>query len=138
MKSESDIKKSLERDIVLFVSPSEKYSVFLEKIVSLHLKSKKKLGLISLNKTYSNLSNDLKKKKINADNILFIDCVSQKEGKTEKKKNVIYVSSPQAYTDINITTKKVILANIDANISIGDPNFHVIDDCQKVLDGIKV
>ncbi len=117
MKVESTIKKSMENDIVLFVSSPNKRASFLEKIISLHLKKKgKKFGLISLDKSYSNFSKDLKKKKIDIDKILFIDCVSQKEGKSKEKGNVVYVSSPQAYTEINIAAKKALNAGVDGII----------------------
>jgi len=39
---------------------------------------------------------------------------------------------------IDFYEKKGLLVHIDANTDIGDPNFHVITDCQKVLDEIKV
>ena len=113
MKIESIIKDSLENDVVLFVSPSEKYKDFLEKIISTYFKKKNKLCLVSLNKSYSNLSQDLKKQKINSDKILFIDCVSKKEGKAKEKDNVFYVPSPRAFTEINITIKEALKAGVE-------------------------
>jgi len=79
MTLKSAIKEGLEKDVVLFVPPNKKYTDFLEEIISLNLKKKYKLGLISLDKGYNDLSQEFKKKKINSDKILFIDCVSQKK-----------------------------------------------------------
>lgn len=111
MKVESAIKESLDKDVVLFVSPSEKYDDILEKIISLHLKKKDKLGIVSLNKNYDDISKDLNKKGINTDKILFIDCVSKKKSE-EEKDNVLYVSSPTAYTEINIMAKEAFKAGV--------------------------
>ena len=38
---------------------------------------------------------------------------------------------------IDFYEKKGKLANIDANLDVNDPSFHVIDDCRAVLDKIK-
>jgi len=105
--------EALERDVVLFVPPANKYSDFLQEIISLNLKNNNKLGLVSLDKSYADLSAELKNKKINADKILFIDCVSKKTGKTEDKDNVFYVSSPSAYTQINIAAKEAMKAGVE-------------------------
>jgi len=113
MTLKSAIKEGLEKDVVLFVPPNKKYTDFLEEIISLNLKKKYKLGLISLDKGYNDLSQEFKKKKINSDKILFIDCVSQKKGNAEEKDNVFYVSSPSAYTQINIAAKEAMKAGVE-------------------------
>ena len=38
---------------------------------------------------------------------------------------------------IKYYTEKKLLVNIDANINISDPDFHVIEDCEKILEKIK-
>jgi len=38
---------------------------------------------------------------------------------------------------IEYYTKKGLIANIDANTNISDPNFHVIHDCMEILKEIK-
>jgi len=113
MNVKTAIKEGLERDVVLFVPPPKKYTEFLEGIISLNLKKKNKLGLVSLDKGYSDISQELKKKKINSDKILFIDCVSQKKGNAEERDNVFYVSSPSAYTQINIAAKEAMKAGVE-------------------------
>jgi len=113
MKVESDIKESLEKEVVLFVSPPDKYKDFFEKIVAIYLKSKNKLCIVSLNKSYVNIFEDLKKKNINPNNILFIDCVSKEKGGVEEKDNVFYVSSPKAFTELSILIKETLKAGVD-------------------------
>jgi len=113
MNIKTAIKEGLEKDVVLFVPPPKKYNDFLEEIISLNLKKKNKLGLVSLDKGYNDLSKELKKKRINTDKILFIDCVSQKKGNAEEKDNVFYVSSPSAYTQINIAAKEAMKAGVE-------------------------
>ena len=41
MNIKTAIKEGLEKDVVLFVPPPEKYTDFLEEIISLNLKKKK-------------------------------------------------------------------------------------------------
>lgn len=110
---ESVIQKSLEGDIVLFVSTAEEYKDFFKKIISIYLKKKNKLCIVSLNENYNNFSQELKKNKINPDTILFIDCVSKSEKETEEEKNVIYISSPGAFTEMSIAIKNAFKAGIE-------------------------
>jgi len=112
MKIDLAVKESLTKNILLFISSSDNSAEFLEKLISTHLNNKTKMGLVSLDKSYSDISTELKAKNIDPDNILFIDCVSKKTGKAEKKGNVFYVSSPTAYTEINITIKEALKAGV--------------------------
>jgi len=113
MKIDSAILESIKSDVVIFVSPPDKYKDYLETIISLHSKKKKKLCIVSLNKGYDNLSQELQKKKIDTSKILFIDCASKKEGKAKELDNVFYVSSPRAFTELNIAIKEAFKAGID-------------------------
>jgi len=48
MNIKTTIKEGLEKDVVLFVPPTKKYTDILAKIISLNLKKKNKLSIVSL------------------------------------------------------------------------------------------
>lgn len=107
----SKIKESMKNNTVLFVLPSKEYKNIFSKIIKLTLAKKRKPCIVLVNQNYVSLSAELKKKGINPDNLFFIDCVSKEKEKDEKKKNVVYITSPQALTELIIAIKKMLKGN---------------------------
>ncbi len=94
--------------ISVVVMPNTSYNETLKDIVSAALEKHGSLCYISLNKPYNSVMTYLKNKGVDSENIIFIDAVTKK---TESDSDqVIYVSSPTALTEINITMNKVLEA----------------------------
>ena len=103
------IKKIIkEDDIVVFVIKNSKYSSKISQITKNLSEMSKKVCYISLNKPYANLVKMINKLKIAEDKIVVVDCVTKKVTSPKDTKNVVYVSSTQAFTEINITVNKVL------------------------------
>lgn len=101
-----DIKKDIsENNIVVLIIPNKKYPKVLEDATRALASAYSKICYISLNEAYDKLLDGFKKKGIDNKKFFFIDCVSEK---ISKDKNVLYVSSPRALTELNITMNKVL------------------------------
>ena len=97
---------------VLYVIDSGK---FFDGVTRVLKKQSKKANVIyvTTNKPYDNLINSLEEKKIDTDNIFFIDCISKEVGvDPEDVGNCIYLDSPKSLTSMSIAIKESI-ENID-------------------------
>jgi hypothetical protein len=74
---------------------------------------KKKLCYLSLNTGYGALINFLNKKNIKTKNILFIDCVTKTIATPPKDQNCIYLTSPNALTQISLAIKRALKSEIN-------------------------
>jgi len=96
--------------ILLNVLPPEQYFEGIIKIFQKDIK-KKKVIYVTTNKPYNHIINLFKKKNIDTDNILFIDCISMQVMPSEAKKeikNCIFIKGPAYITDISIAINKAI------------------------------
>ena len=73
----------------------------------------KKVAYVSLNKTYSTILKDLKRKSIKHENFFVIDTRSEKIETLDDTKvhNVCFLSSPAALTELSITISHVLKTN---------------------------
>ena len=71
-------------------------------------KAMKVVCYVSLNRPYKTVLEEFKKMGINPEAFYFIDAVSSKVGSVETSKRVIFVSSPQAMTELSISINKSI------------------------------
>ncbi len=104
-------KKELEENqTIVAIIPSMKYNkVSLDVVKQL---SKHSICYVTLNKTYTSIEETLKKKKVNTDNIVFIDAITKTIKKAPKQaKGVYFVSSPGALTELSLTIKKFLKHN---------------------------
>jgi hypothetical protein len=107
-----DIRKGIkENDIMVFVIPNKDYRTALVKIAKALSKLHKKICYISLNKPHKALLKEFEKNGIEHNKFLFIDCVGK--GPSE---GVLYVSSPKALTEMNITINKALARGIESNL----------------------
>jgi hypothetical protein len=94
--------------IIVFVIRSKDYSKRLESITRAAIDIKKELCYISLNKPYQVLEANLKNAGVPTENIYFVDAVSSKVGSAKAVEGVIFVSSPQALTELSIAINKCL------------------------------
>ena len=88
---------------ILVVLPSEDIQKNVDTAISsLVKKEKSAVAYISLNKPYKTVVQSWKKKKIDMDKILFIDCITSTVEEPKEEKNVIYVPSPSGLTAISL------------------------------------
>ncbi|MCK5023009.1 MAG: hypothetical protein KAS04_02455 [Candidatus Aenigmarchaeota archaeon] len=97
-----------EKDVILVLVPNTKYSEKIIEISKMMSNVSKRICYVSLNRPYKTLVNDFAKKKINIDEFFFIDAVTKGVKDEESTDQVVYVSSPKALTELNITMKKVL------------------------------
>ena len=73
----------------------------------------KKVAYVSLNKTYSTILKDLKRKSIKHENFFVIDTRSEKIETLDDTKvhNVCFLSSPAALTELSITISHILKTN---------------------------
>lgn len=101
-----DIKKEIsENNTLILLLPNKKYPVILNDINKTLSTTYSKICYISLNKSYNTVVNNLKKSGAKTDKFLFIDGVSKQ---SKQEKNVFYVSSPNAITELNITVNMAL------------------------------
>jgi len=61
---------------------------------------------VTLNRPYVSLINILKKNKCRTDGVVFIDCITKTAGQNGKAKDVVYVRSPQALTELSVAISR--------------------------------
>lgn len=117
-----DIRKEIkENDIMVFIIPNKDYRTALIKIVKALSKIHKKICYISLNKPHESLLKDFEEGGADPKKFFFIDAV----GKGSGEKDVLYVSSPKALTELNITINKAL--------SRGDMDSNMFDSLSTLL-----
>jgi len=62
---------------------------------------------VGLNKPYSTTNDNLKAAKVNTSKFLFVDAITKGAGR-KTTDNVIFVSSPRALTELNISINKIL------------------------------
>lgn len=108
-----DIKKELKNNqIIMVVEPAEKYSQTVVDIA--RALSKKSLCYVTLNKTFDSLKEEFKKKKVNTENIIFIDAISKTIKQVpQQTDSCYYVSSPGSLTEISIAIDRFLRHNFE-------------------------
>ena len=104
-----DITDTIRKNqIIVFVVSPKGFSKQLQNITKSLAGQKKGICYVSLNKPFTSIKTGLEKMKIDASNLYFIDAVSSKVSSVEPDKKTIFVSSPQALTEISIAINKGI------------------------------
>jgi hypothetical protein len=93
--------------VLMLVNPKKYTSVTVD---MLRYVTKKCMSIyITVNRPYENLTSMLKKRGVNTDKMLFIDCITKTGGGNfENKKNCLLVASPKNLTDIGIVLEDTI------------------------------
>ncbi len=107
-----NIKSELKSNqIVLFPMPSNMYN---ENIISVIKGLSGNVCYITTNKTLDSLKEIFNKKKVNMNNIVFIDTISKAMMKVPNQgESVYYVSSPGALTELSLVVKKFLKHDFD-------------------------
>jgi hypothetical protein len=74
----------------------------------LNLMQPRAICYVTLNRSAHALEKGLHRHRVSTDKIFFIDAVSRGLGKTEAKSNMLYVSSPEAFTELSIAISEVL------------------------------
>jgi archaellum biogenesis ATPase FlaH len=106
-----DIKQELDQNqTVLLVLPSSKYNQISVDVTK--KLSKESLCYVTLNKTRDALEETFKKKKINTENLVYIDAISKTiKSAPSQCDRCYYVSSPAALTELSLVTSKFLRHN---------------------------
>lgn len=104
-----NIRKELEQNkIVMLVVPSRDYPSTLTEIIK-QLKDKmEKCLYVTLNNPYASLVASLKKKGLNPNKIFFLDAISATTKLKQEAKNCVFVSKPNALTELSIAIKETL------------------------------
>ena len=81
---------------------------------------------VCLNKPYSKLEQDLKKKKLDPKKIFCIDCMSELIKEKEDRETVLYIKSPADLTKIDLSIKQL-------SQFVGSDGCIIIDSLQTLL-----
>jgi len=120
------IKKAIsENDVVLFLLPHSMYSEKVEQITKMASVMNERICYVTLNKPYKTLLDDFGERGIDYNRFFFIDCVTKKVKEEESTEQVVYISSPKALTEMNITMKKVL--------SIGEISLTIFDSLSTLM-----
>ena len=109
-----NLKKELEdNQVILLLMPGKEYNEDIVKKLK-YFSSSSSVFYVTLNKTYSALSELCKKHKVKSDNVVFVDTISKTIKKTpDQSKQVYYVSSPGALTEISLVVSKFLKHEFD-------------------------
>ena len=123
-----DIKKELEKSkTVLLIIPGVEYNdVLIDTVKKL---SGKKIGYVTLNKTFDSLKEILLKNKVNVDAITFVDAISKTIKQVpDQTEECYFVSSPGALTELSIVISELIKQNFDYIIFDSLTNLLIYQD----------
>lgn len=109
-----DILKALKTNqTILGIIKSENYNNILERVPKL-LGTKGSVCYITTNKTFESLNEFFRKKKVNTENIIFIDAISKSfKSAPDQSDSVYYISSPGALTELSLTISKFLRHDFD-------------------------
>ncbi|MBI4448222.1 hypothetical protein HY643_04525 [Candidatus Woesearchaeota archaeon] len=65
---------------------------------------------ITLNKPFEIIKRDLQKEKVSTEMVIFIDGVTETEGKTKKTKECLFIGNPENLSDISIAMDQAVRA----------------------------
>lgn len=121
MNIKDDIKES---NVVLLVIPSENYNNILINTVK-KIMNNYKICYITINKGYDALNIFFKKNQIKPNNFFFVDCITKTVKSIKDTDNHIFVSSPNALTELSIAINKAVKNQ--------KPKFIILDSLSTLL-----
>lgn len=103
--------KKLKDYVALAVLDADKYHKTNRQIIHELIKEDIPGVYVTLNKPYGTIKRDFAKDNIDLTNVIFIDAVTKTAGgKLEKKKDCLYIGSPENLSDISIAMDQAIMA----------------------------
>ena len=105
-----DIKDDLLKNrTTCIVFPLKDYPVMVNDLVKILAENYSKILYVSLNRLYSPLKRKMQQDKIDTSRFLFVDCVTKTAvAQPEEHEDCIYVSAPNALTEISIAITKTV------------------------------
>ena len=109
----NNIKKEFEalnrRFIVLLDVPAKNYFDSVMESANFVVEKEKKGVYVSVSRPFRYISNEMQRRNINMDNILFIDCISAMAGEHDNgNEKCMFVKSPSALEEISINITSLI------------------------------
>jgi hypothetical protein len=101
----AEIKKN---QVVLFVLTKNNYTVALVEILKALENVSKKIAYITFNQPYNSLLSNFASKKIPSSKFFFIDTVTKSVKQAAAAPNCIFVSAPNALTEISVAFSKAL------------------------------
>src|SRR5574341_76353 len=99
--------------------------------------AKEKVIYITMNKTYGSLKEQFTKKRINLNNIKFIDVITKHIKDVKNTKDCTYVSCPEALTELSIIISKHLEYPFDYLILDSITNLLIYADVSTVKNFVK-
>jgi hypothetical protein len=110
------IREMTENEFLLMLINEEQYIEQLEKIVKAVEKSHTKICYVCLNKSYQDITKELKARKIDTSRFLFIDVLTSHYKKPEACENCIFLSSPANLDELKDAIKDAMKVGCNAII----------------------
>jgi len=139
-----DIIKELNKNQTLLVVVSgKKYNDLVAK--NAKLLGKKSVIYVTLNKTCESLTEQFKKKKVNTNNLMFVDAISKTIMTSVKKQDNCYlVSSPGSLTELSLTLSEFLDHGFDylvfdslTNMAVYEKKAPVVKFLHNLISKIK-
>ena len=98
-----------EGEIILFVTPAEKYLSTNLEILKYYLNKQKDYCVyVTVNRPYASLITILKREKVATEKLFVIDAITPIGGAVQRAGNAVFIGSPQALTNISIAVTSAV------------------------------
>lgn len=128
-KIEKELKGFANGKVLLVLVKFKDYATTSLILIKYLTEKMNKYGIyITVNRPFNNLVDILKKNGIDISKLFFIDCITKKAGgKSERKENCLFISSPSSLTDLGIAIDEAI------NSLKGTNKFLFVDSVSTLL-----
>lgn len=124
----ADMKDMADDTVLLIASKSGEMNNIVPAILKVLLLDKKQNGVyIAVSSPNEQIAKILEENEVSADNLVFIDCISNMSGKANKSEgNTVFVENPSSLEEIGMYTDKVLAR-------LPEPKFVVLDSVSSLL-----
>lgn len=102
------LERMAKNEFVMVVTSESKYPKVLSDILSDLKKAHTKVCYVCLNRTYSDVQEDIRKNKLSTGNITFVDTLSSHYQMRKSTRRCIFVSAPNALDEISETVVRLV------------------------------
>ena len=102
-----DLEKEIQDNEITVILCNSDYPEILNEIIKQTSENFEKIGYVTLNKPYNTLIEIFKKNNVDLKKFGFVDAITKSVIKPESIKNCVFISAPNALTEMSIVIKKV-------------------------------